>query len=151
KIKPSDINIMMYDGGINFHKKGLHIEAEYLLKKYSHNAYKDVHAIDAFASYDIPTKREDALIKYITPLVRYDFMTDHSDGIRYLDGKEDATGTLKTNDYKRGRLTGGVTLSLNKPFISDIRINYEKYFYSANAQPKTSERDKFVVEFMTRF
>ena len=43
------------------------------------------------------------------------------------------------------------TLSIAKPFISDIRINYEKYFYNEDATPKVSEQDKFVIEFMTRF
>lgn len=84
-------------------------------------------------------------------MVRYDFMNDHSDGKRYLDGKQDDSGTLIVNDYKRSRVTGGVTISLDKPFISDIRINYEKYFYGHNGIPKVSEKDKIVVEFMTRF
>lgn len=78
-------------------------------------------------------------------------MTDHSDGMRYKDGEEDTEGKLITNDYRRSRLTGGLTLSFSKPFISDIRINYEKYFYRDGAIPKPSERDKIVVEFMTRF
>lgn len=78
-------------------------------------------------------------------------MTDHSDGMRYKDGEEDTEGKLITNDYRRSRLTGGLTLSFSKPFISDIRINYEKYFYRDGAIAKPSERDKIVVEFMTRF
>lgn len=78
-------------------------------------------------------------------------MTDHSDGKRYLDGSADKSGSLIINDYQRHRITGGVTLSLNKPFISDIRINYEKYFYHDNSLAKPSEKDKIVVEFMTHF
>ena len=31
--------------------------------------------------------------------------------------------------------------------MSDIRINYEKYFYHEDALAKTSEKDKFVIEF----
>ena len=54
-------------------------------------------------------------------------------------------------DSERKRLTGGITLSLQRPFISDIRINYEKYFYPDNALIHVSEQDKFVIEFMTRF
>ena len=54
-------------------------------------------------------------------------------------------------DYKRSRFTAGITVSLAKPFISDIRLNYEKYFYGDNAVPKTSEKDKIVIEIMTRF
>ena len=77
-------------------------------------------------------------------------MSDHSDGTRY-GGSDTEPGVLKINDYKRHRVTGGVTLSLAKPFISDIRINYEKYFYRKGGVAKTSEKDKIVVEFMTKF
>ena len=78
-------------------------------------------------------------------------MSDHSDGIRYLDGKPDENGTLAVTDFQRSRITGGVTLSIKKQFVSDIRINYEKYFYRSGGIPKPSEKDKFVIEFMTRF
>ena len=78
-------------------------------------------------------------------------MSDHSDGTRYLDGKESTNGRLTVNDYERSRLTIGTTLSIEKSFVSDIRINYEQYFYRKDAVPKVSERNKFVVEFMTRF
>lgn len=60
-------------------------------------------------------------------------------------------GRLVLTDSERKRLTGGITLSLQRPFISDIRINYEKYFYPDNALIHVSEQDKFVIEFMTRF
>ena len=48
-------------------------------------------------------------------------------------------------------MTGGITLSFAKPFVSDIRINYEKYFYAKGSIPKVSERDKIVIEVMTHF
>lgn len=150
KIKPDNVDVMMYDGGMYWHHKGLHLETEYLYKHYAHDAFKAVHAVDAFASYDIPTSKKSA-IRYVTPLLRYDFMSDHSDGTRYLDGKANEAGKLMINDYQRSRLTGGVTLSLRKPFVSDIRLNYEKYFYRKSGIAKTSEKDKIVVEFMTRF
>ena len=149
KIKPDNTNIMMYDAGMYWHSQGWHVEAEYLYKHYANNAYKAVHAFDSFVSYDI--NAGNGFIKYVTPLVRYDYMSDHSDGMRYLDGATNKKGTLTTNDYQRSRLTGGVTLSLRKPFLSDIRLNYEKYFYRDNGVPHTSEKDKIVVEFMTRF
>lgn len=44
-----------------------------------------------------------------------------------------------------------MTLSLGKPFFSDIRLNYEQYFYRRDAEPKISEHNKIVVEFMTHF
>ena len=150
KIRPDDTDIMMYDAGAYWHSHGFHIEAEYLYKHYAHGAFKAVHAFDTFASYDIPTGKR-SLVRYATPLVRYDYMSDHSDGTRYLDGKADKAGRLTVNDAQRSRLTGGVTLSLKKPFVSDIRLNYEKYFYRDSSLAHRSERDKIVVEVMTRF
>lgn len=140
-IRPDSIGIYMYDAGLYFERKGWHVEAEYLLKHYAHDSYGDVHAVDAFVSYTLPLRR---VFKSMSFLGRYDYMSDHSDGTR-----ED--GILITNDYRRQRLTGGITLSVNKLFLSDIRLNYEKYFYRDGAIPKVSEQDKIVVEFMTRF
>lgn len=145
KIKPANTTIMMYDAGVYYHAHGWHVEAEYLYKHYSQEDYHDVNAIDAFVNYDIPLRGNKNLIKTISPLVRYDYMSDHS------DGKPNEDGLLTTDEYKRSRITGGVTLSLAKPFISDIRINYEKYLYRDGAIVKPSEHDKFVIEFMTRF
>lgn len=145
KIHPNGNDIYMYDLGLYYHTSRLHLEAEYLYKTYSHQAYDDVHSVDAFASYTFPLKHDKWLVKSISPLVRYDYMTDHSDGSRGDDNK------LYTTDHQRSRLTGGVTFSLAKPFVSDIRLNYEKYFYKNGVTPKTSERDKIVLEVMTRF
>ena len=157
KVKPGPVDIMMYDAGINFHKNGFIAEAEYLYKHYADDAFKAVHAFDGFVSYDIPVGSKRSLIKKVSPLARFDFMTDHSDGKLYdvtVKGANSAETTvkqLKINDYQRNRITAGVTLSVDKPFLSDIRINYEKYHYSHNAVAKVSERDKIVVEFMTHF
>lgn len=87
------------------------------------------------------TVRPNTCLRSVSPLLRYDFMTDHSDGsssavVTAADGMR----TLKTTDYKRGRITGGVTLSLDRPFASDIRVNYEKYFYGHDGIPKVSEK-----------
>ncbi len=152
KIKPEKVGVMMYDIGTYYHARGWHVEAEYLYKHYSDNAFRAVHSVDVFASYDIPLKK--CFFSKVTPLVRYDYMTDHSDGKEYeLSTAADGTKVtgLKVTDAQRSRLTGGVTFSMNKPFVSDIRINYEKYFYRKDGVVKASEKDKFVIEFMTRF
>ena len=74
-------------------------------------------------------------------------MTDNSNG-----KANEESGKLEINDYKRHRITGGMTLSIGKKaFVADIRLNYEKYFYRKNAVPLESEQDKLVVEVMTRF
>ena len=150
KIRPDNVSVMMYDAGAYYHAHGWHAEVEYLYKHYGHGAFKPVHALDAFVSYDIPLRK--CFFTKISPLIRYDYMSDHSDGLRYnAEGAEDVEGSLVINDYQRSRITGGVTLSLDLPFVSDIRLNYEKYFYRDGAIAKPSEKDKIVVEFMTRF
>ncbi len=149
KTKPDNVGVVMFDAGAFYHAHVWHIEAEYLLKHYAENTFSNVHSIDAFINYDIPLKK--CFFSKISPLLRYDYMSDHSDGMRYQDGKYNENGSLVITDYERSRITGGVTLSINKPFISDIRINYEKYYYRHGAIPKPSEKDKIAVELMTRF
>ncbi len=149
KIKPDNVAVSLYDIGTFYHGHGWHVEAEYLLKHYSDDAFRNVSAFNAFVNYDIPLRK--CFFRKVSPLLRYDYTGDHSDGKRYLDGGVSEDGELIINDYRRSRITGGVTLSLAQPFISDIRINYEKYFYREGAVPKTSEKDKIVIEFMTRF
>ena len=146
KISPANNSVMMYDAGTYWHSKGWHIEAEYLFKHYSNGVFSDVHSFDGFINYDIPSKSKKSFIKKVSPLARYDFMSDHSDGTSINDD-----GSFNITDYKRHRVTAGVTLSLATPFVSDIRINFEKYFYREGAIAKPSEKDKFVIEFMTRF
>lgn len=142
-IKPEDVRINMYDAGIYYQNNRLHVEAEYLYKVYAHNTFKDVHSVNSFINYDLPLKK---VFHKISFLARYDMMTDHSDGVA-----SETTGALVIDDYGRHRVTGGITLSLSKAFVADIRLNFEKYFYKDSAVPATSERDKIVIEFMTRF
>ena len=147
KVKPSDVTVTMYDGGLTFHHKKLLIEAEYLYKHYSKDAFEGVHAFDGFINYDFLMKK--GPLQKISALARYDFMSNHSNGKRYENSNGESV--LKVNDYKRSRITSGITLSFAKPFISDVRINFEKYFYAKNSIAKPSEKDKIVIEFMTKF
>lgn len=142
-IKPEDVRINVYDVGIYYQNNRFHIEAEYLYKMYGHEAFKDVHAMNSFINYDLPLKK---VFNKISFLARYDMMTDHSDG-----RKDEITKALIINDYDRHRVTGGITLSLSKAFIADLRLNFEKYFYKKSGVPKESEQDKIIIEFMTRF
>lgn len=143
KIKPGQVDIYMWDAGIYYHSNKWHVEAEYLRKNYANKSFNAVDAIDAFACYDIPMRR---ILSRISILGRYDYMSDHSNGIA------DDSGELVTDDPARHRVTGGVTLGVGKlPFQMDIRINYEAYFYKKNVTPAISEQDKIVVEFMCRF
>ena len=143
RIKPESVAIHMVDIGSYVKFGNLHIEGEYLRKMYKNDAFEAVTAVNTFANYDIMLRK---VFHKVSILGRFDYMGNHS------DGKADiSTGLLKINDYARKRATGGVTLSIAKPFLADIRLNYEHYFYGKSAIKKESEQSKIVAEFMVRF
>ena len=143
-IQPEEIRVQSYDLGAYYESDRFHIEAEYLYKQYSDNAFKDVQAVNTFINYDLPLRK---VFNKMSFLLRYDMMTDQSDA----KTTDEETGALVTTDYKRQRLTGGITFSLSKAFRTDLRLNYEKYFYTNSSIAKESEQDKIVLELMVRF
>jgi len=143
-IQPEEVRMQSYDIGAYYETGRFHIEGEYLYKQYSDNAFKDVHAVNTFINYDLPLRK---VFNKMSFLLRYDMMTDQSDA----KTADEETGRLTVTDYKRQRLTGGITFSLSKAFRTDLRLNYEKYFYAKNSIAKESEQDKVVLELMVRF
>ena len=143
-IQPEEVRMQSYDIGTYYETGRFHIEGEYLYKQYSDNAFKDVHAVNTFINYDLPLRK---VFNKMSFLLRYDMMTDQSDA----KTADEETGRLTVTDYKRQRLTGGITFSLSKAFRTDLRLNYEKYFYAKNSIAKESEQDKVVLELMVRF
>lgn len=141
-INPDRFRIHLYDIGCSYQVGGWFFEAEYLRKEYSKGSFHGVNAFDGFFCYDLPLKR---IFRKISFLGRYDYMTDHSNGI------PNDSGVLFANDLERHRLTAGLTFSLGLPFTADIRLNYEKYFYEKGAIPGVSDHDKIVLEFMAHF
>ncbi|MDR0962552.1 MAG: OprO/OprP family phosphate-selective porin [Mediterranea sp.] len=144
-IQPQKTRMSSYDFDVYYSHGPLHVEAEYLYKSYSGNAYDDVHAFNSFVNYNIPLKK---FFHRVALLARYDMMTNQSDAVTTVSNDDP---TLKTTDYKRHRVTGGVTLSFDKAIRADLRLNFEKYFYPSGSIAKESERDKLVVELMLRF
>lgn len=142
KVRPEAVDVCMYDAGVFYDDGRWHVEAEYLRKNYAGGAFPGVNAVDAFVCRDFPVKR---ILNRISVLLRYDYLSDHSDGTFGSDG------VLHADDPARHRITGGLTFGLGLPFRADIRLNYEAYFYRASAVPAVSEQDKLVVEFMVRF
>lgn len=136
------------DFGSYYEKNGWHVEAEYLRKFYADDAFSDCSAVDAMVMYKQPIRNEKAFIESISYLGRYDFMQDHSSG---KSGFKENSTVLKLTDAERQRMTLGMTFSVrNAYFPTDIRLNYEKYWYK-NGGAKESEQDKLVCEVMIRF
>lgn len=143
KANAGDVNVMMWDAGAYWQTSRWHIEGEYLRKNYSHHSFTPVNAVDAFAAYRLPIKKGLSSISF---LGRYDYMSDHS------KGNKDTEGKLKIDDPERHRLTGGITLSFGTPRLqSDIRLNYEQYFYKKDVVPSISEQNKIVLELVAHF
>ncbi len=137
------------DFGAYYEQNGLHLEAEYLRKFYAKDAFDDCNAIDAMAIYKQKLKSEKSYIQAISYLLRYDYMDNHSDGKK---GFVEGTTQLQQSDAERHRLTAGLTFHVaNKSFPTDLRLNYEKYWYPNNGIAKESEQDKLVAELMIRF
>lgn len=142
------------DFGSYYEVGGLHLEAEYLHKSYSNDAFNDCGSVDAMAIYKQKFNTDKGFLEGISYLARYDYMDDHTDGtsgfVKDADGNE--TSKLVTTDYARNRMTLGVTLHVrNKYFPTDLRFNYEKYWYKDGGTPKESEQDKLVAELAIKF
>lgn len=137
------------DFGTYYEAQGWHVEGEFLHKIYANHAFHACNAIDAMAIYRHKLKSERSFIESISYLGRYDWMQDHSSGKSGFS-KEDAS-TLTLTDAERHRMTLGATFSLrNTAFPTDIRLNYEKYWYPHEGA-KESEQDKLVCEVMIKF
>ena len=136
------------DMGLWFERYGWHLEAEYLHKSYAHDAFSSCNAVNAMAIYRHPVAGKESYLSAVSGLLRYDYMDDHSNGKSGLD----EAGRLKQTDAERHRLTAGCTFSVRNAFFpTDIRLNYERYWYPHGGVAKESEQDKLVVELMVRF
>ncbi|MCD8292924.1 MAG: porin, partial [Prevotellaceae bacterium] len=137
------------DIGAYYEKKGWHIEGEYLHKTYNDKAFDGSSSVDAMLFYKMPVKNGKAFLQSISYLGRYDYMGDHSDGKSGFE--EERPARLVISDYERHRMTLGITFGVRNPyFTTDIRLNYEKYWYP-HGGAKESEQDKLVAELSIRF
>lgn len=139
---PEDVENMMWNGGISYDDGLWHIETEYLRKIYLNNTFEDMNIVNSFVSRKFPLK---GALTSISALGRYDYMGDHSDGIK------DEEGLLAVTQPERHRMTLGTTLTLGTERWVELRLNYEKYFYHEEDVIPESEADKLVLEVMCRF
>jgi len=141
------------DLGSYYESRGWHIEVEYLHKFYAKDAFEDCRALDAMILYKQPINKQRSFIESISYIGRFDWMQDHSSGKNGFvnDASNIPTSTLAMTDAERQRMTLGTILRLRNPrFPTDIRLNYEKYWYPHDGA-KQSEQDKLVCELMIKF
>ncbi len=143
-IQPSAIRMTYYNAGVTYSFGNFLIETEYLFKTYSDNTLLNSYSTNGyfvFGAYNIKTSKLKNISK-ITPVLRYDGMTKN---LKY-DIQSSSSIVTKIDDA-RTRLTGGVIISLAKPFLNDIRLNYERYFWKDGHLAD----NKFVAEFVVKF
>lgn len=143
-IHPDNIRMTYYNAGVTYSFGNFHFESEYLYKTYSTNTLLDskfTTGYFVFGAYNIKTPNLKGISK-ITPVIRYDGMTKN---LKY--DIQSSTSIATKIDEARQRITGGLIISLNKPFINDIRINYERYFWKDGHLAD----NKFVAEFVVKF
>lgn len=141
------------DLGTYYKVGGWHIEAEYLHKHYTRGAFDDCSAVDAMIIYKHELGGTNSFVQGISYLGRYDRMEDHSSGKGgFVKSGTDLPDTrLALTDAERHRMTIGTTLHIRNPhFPTDLRFNYEKYWYP-HGGVKESEQDKIVCELMIKF
>lgn len=147
-IVPENYRMHFFDLGSYVNFNGWHFETEYVYKIYQNNFFRTTRAFYIFGAYDIPIRKP--FLKKITPLIRFDRMTDNNNGYIFDNNTPDdkSDDYYNVTDVARKRITSGLTFSLNKPFLNDIRLNYEKYFYGQGIVDKD---DKLVIEAVVRF
>ena len=72
RIRPENVNIYMYDIGTYYKWNNWHFEVEGLYKRYAHDSFQDVWAVDAFINYDWFIQKKKFPFKKISFLARFD-------------------------------------------------------------------------------
>lgn len=143
-MKPKGVRMNIVDGAVSWKVANLLVEGEYQHLDYCGDAYKDVNAWLAFASYGIPVNWHPFNLWSFHG--RFDVMTDHS------TGTPDADGFLVTNDPSRRRMTLGSSLACNISKVkAEIILDYEKYFYDKGVVAPEGRNDKIVAELVLKF
>lgn len=142
--KPDDVRLNMADAGITFTRGRWLAEAEYMLKHYDGDSFKNCHAYNAFVNYTMPLRK--CLFNAISVQARADGSTAHSTGISHDDG------LLHADFPYRNRVTIGTTASyIYKHLRCDIRLNYENYFYHSDYTVTDDRNDRVVAELVIVF
>ena len=143
-IHPGWVRMNYYSPGLMYKFSNFTFEAEYLYKTYNSDIKLDFDVTHSWlfqANYDIYTPKLKN-VKKITPLVRFDDMMKN---MRYE--VQNSSSIITKIEEERKRLTAGLTFSFAKPFVNEIRLNYERYFW-----PDGKATDsKLVAEFVAHF
>lgn len=143
-VMPDSVRINQLDAALHWSAGRWMVEGEYLYKHYTRSRFDPTHAWNVMADYWMPIRTN--TFNRISFQARYDGITDNSQGTRNADGQ------LFTTQPRRQRATIGTTLSYVHPKVrTDLRINYENYFYPSGTTVAADDKSKVVVELVVRF
>ena len=144
-VRPSGVRANLADAMAGWSNSRWTVEGEYMYKHYVHHAFKPAHAYSVYANYQMPVKA--GVFNRLSFQGRFDGLTDHS------DASTNDKGQINLTDPQRNRVTVGSTISYirSKNIFVDLRLNYEKYFYSHSFVPTPENADKIVAELVLRF
>lgn len=141
---PYGVRLNVADGSVAWRRDRLLLEAEYQHLHYCTNAYRDVNAAVAFASYDVPVRWYP--FNVLNFHGRWDYMGNHS------TGKPDDNGVLLTDDPERQRMTFGASVRCNvKKVKAEFILDFEKYFYRHGVSAPRGLGDKICAEVVVSF
>lgn len=147
--KPDQVRMNSFDFALSWNYRNFYLEAEYMNKHYTNDAFNTVHTYNIQTHYRIPFRK---VLTHMLVQARWDSMTDYWDG--RLSETTPGSGVFdhKSITPGRDRLTVGVTFAHLKKFGAQFRINYEKYFYhDKTAVISDNDRDKILGELVVTF
>lgn len=147
-VNPEKMRMNIFDVGVMSDFYGVHLEAEGLYKVYEKNLFVPSYGVTCFAAYDLLLPKVFHKIRF---LARYDMLSDNNRGYASEAVGSEEIRRYEVDDVFRHRVTAGITVSVAKPVLAELRVNYEKYFYYDRSLADPSEQDKLVVELVARF
>lgn len=143
-LKPGPVRINSLSGSLCWSKERWIIEGEVISRHYTGHTFRTARAFNLFADYHFPVRL--GIFNQASVQSRFDGMTAYSTGETLDDGR------LTVDFPSRRRITAGFMLSyIHKSVRSDLRLNYEKYFYHSGAQIPVGANDKICAEIVVKF
>lgn len=139
-IQPEALRMRHIGVDLAYTVAGLHLETEYLYKRYSNAHFTSTHAFYGLAFYEIPLRKK--MLHSIHIGGRYDAITPN------CTGKLSETGVYEWDQFRQ-RITAGVTLMfIEQPVRASIRVNYEKNFFRAGVE---NNEDRLILEMIAHY
>lgn len=142
---PDSVRVNFWNIGAQLAVDRFTFEGEFMNEHYTGHRHRPCKGWLVTADYALPLKGR--TWNQLSFQARFDGMT------AYSNGKRDGAGQLVTNEPRRNRLTVGTTLSaiLEKKLKTDVRLNFDKYFYPEGTAYKAIDGDRLSLELILAF